>query len=270
MGHRRHRHGFTLVELLVVIGIIAVLIAVIMPALQKARRSAVMLQCAGNMRQIGAAISAYAQENRGVLPFAAMKVTPPGGGTHASMWCLTWDDLIAEHLGAKMTTAEKEAAFNYRGIPSLVCPADPIATVFSTPNVQRRSYALVRAAGASKDGKPFRGVAGQWTVSSLAAYVPSLKYQIKVNQIRQPSETLMVVERANAWNAQGYEYESYVDVPGQVSQFVAFAGDVLTLEKSRQTFHGDRWNFLFVDGHVAYLKPKFGVTNTSEYELVRS
>lgn len=65
----RVRHqGFSLVELLVVIGIIGVLIAILMPALTRARESAQTVQCATQLRQIGQAIFGYATNNRGLLP----------------------------------------------------------------------------------------------------------------------------------------------------------------------------------------------------------
>ena len=65
----KRRDGFTLVELLVVIGVIAVLISLLMPALQRARAAAQQIACMSNMRQQGQFIFMYAAESRGKLPY---------------------------------------------------------------------------------------------------------------------------------------------------------------------------------------------------------
>jgi prepilin-type N-terminal cleavage/methylation domain-containing protein len=61
--------GFTLVELLVVIGIIAVLISILLPAIQRARDSANATRCLANLRQIGTAFVLYVNENKGAMPY---------------------------------------------------------------------------------------------------------------------------------------------------------------------------------------------------------
>jgi len=68
---KRTAKGFTLVELLVVIGIIAVLISLLLPALSKARAQGLAIVCASNMRQAGIALRMYQSEFKGYLPLSA-------------------------------------------------------------------------------------------------------------------------------------------------------------------------------------------------------
>jgi prepilin-type processing-associated H-X9-DG protein/prepilin-type N-terminal cleavage/methylation domain-containing protein len=87
--------GFTLVELLVVIGIISVLIAMLLPALNKARQAAYSIKCMSNMRQIGQAMQMYQNQNRGSFPFydthdGTIQAAYPG------IYRVTWARLLWE------------------------------------------------------------------------------------------------------------------------------------------------------------------------------
>jgi prepilin-type N-terminal cleavage/methylation domain-containing protein len=64
----RHRRAFTLVELLVVVGIISLLVAILLPSLARARQAALRVKCASGLRQIGIGMRMYANDNRDVLP----------------------------------------------------------------------------------------------------------------------------------------------------------------------------------------------------------
>src|SRR3954452_22458309 len=78
--------AFTLIELLVVIGIIAILVAILLPTLSAARKRAAATQCMSNLRQLLTASIAYQQENKGFWPPAHVNYFFPSGSENLNRW----------------------------------------------------------------------------------------------------------------------------------------------------------------------------------------
>jgi prepilin-type N-terminal cleavage/methylation domain-containing protein/prepilin-type processing-associated H-X9-DG protein len=144
IGNRKTLHGFTLVELLVVITIIGVLVALLLPAVQAAREAARTAQCGNNLKQIALACHSY---------HAAYNQLPPGhgyyndrthyatGGQHHEEW--TWVDRILPHIEAtglaskidwrvhngSSVSSPELLAITSQQVPYFLCPSDTTATV---------------------------------------------------------------------------------------------------------------------------------------------
>jgi prepilin-type N-terminal cleavage/methylation domain-containing protein/prepilin-type processing-associated H-X9-DG protein len=94
----RRKKAFTLVELLVVIGIIAILIGILLPGLASARRSANRVKCAAALRELGNSFAMYSNEYKGVYPAAVHERTAPHIKIDVER---RWYDLLAKYITKK-------------------------------------------------------------------------------------------------------------------------------------------------------------------------
>ncbi len=99
------RKAFTLVELLIVIGIIALLISILLPTLGRAREQAVTFQCLSNLRQCGIAFFEYAQDYHDIMPYPTTTLNP------GQLWFNAIDPYLAAHVNTTRSGVAGQRAY---------------------------------------------------------------------------------------------------------------------------------------------------------------
>jgi prepilin-type N-terminal cleavage/methylation domain-containing protein/prepilin-type processing-associated H-X9-DG protein len=252
------RRGFTLVELLVVIGVIALLLSLLLPALSKAKEAANAVACAANMRSIGQAMQMYAQEHKDYIPGSPVTsgkaLWTDASGSFAlkpGVSTITTPPPVIElydyigplaqtmKLSLPDTSNNVERFRGYRKLRQFLCVSAEgiIATKFAGPadieNGQMLSY--VTAMGFLLP--PFKsGFQGKGSMPGSPYWTVPAGYSPKVGRVGRVSEKVYLAE-GGRWSRSDSAPTFSMDVDGDhnntnFSDFGAFWGITKSFDRS--------------------------------------
>jgi prepilin-type N-terminal cleavage/methylation domain-containing protein/prepilin-type processing-associated H-X9-DG protein len=202
-GHRRlNRSGFTLVELLVVIGIIALLIGILLPVLSSARRSANNLKCQVTMRELGLALRLYAQTFNAYMPAGRQGKYDFNHGSVQldSAWCFWWMRLQQQKLIPGWTTRHAAS----RSAPPTTRPNWPFQEYPNNKNLQT-SYGLNPFMSVATDGVGPDQFHPEFTQRAPLGICDNYGHrQRKVLGVKNAPEVILLMEIREGWFGNWY------------------------------------------------------------------
>lgn len=118
-GSQRVARGFSMIELLVAMSVLAVLAAILVPTITKAKEAAKVSECLSNMRQIGVGLHAYIEEYNGKFPAAVSYGSPSYWGSRDRK---TIQELLCNYVGRTVNIQPRQGYFTSAGV--FQCPSD--------------------------------------------------------------------------------------------------------------------------------------------------